>query len=61
MLPVEAIEFYHDHPYEFFVDILKTQPDSLQKKILEAIPEAIKKKEYLSVRAGHGVLWEKHT
>jgi len=51
----EAILFYADHPYEFVVDIIEATPTDQQKQILKAIPNAIKERKGISVKAGHGV------
>lgn len=55
MLTEEQIDFYIDHPVEFFEDILQKQPDELQKKILNEIPECINKGLSVAAKAGHGV------
>ncbi len=54
MLPKEAINFYYDHPVEFFEDILRVKLTSQQKEILVTVPEAIKNKKNISVKSGHG-------
>ena len=49
------INFYIDHPYEFFQDILQVEPTQQQKELLQSIPKSIKEKKNISVKAGHGV------
>ena len=54
MLSEEAINYYYDHPHEFFQDILKTHPTKQQEEILNQVPIAIKSKKNISVKSGHG-------
>lgn len=55
MLSAEAIDFYYDHPVEFFEDILRVKLTGQQEEILNKIPQAIKEKKNIAVRSGHGV------
>lgn len=59
VLTEEQINYYYDHPVEFFEDILKKTPTSQQIKILNKIPKAIKNKKYISVKSGHSWYWQK--
>jgi len=53
VLTEEMIDFYIDHPFEFFQDILRKQPTEQQEQILKEIPKSIKNKKNISVKAGH--------
>ena len=54
MLPIDAIEYYIDHPCEYVIDILKAKPTKQQESVLRSIPEAIKLRRGLATKSGHG-------
>jgi len=53
VLTKDMLNFYIDHPYEFFQDILQVEPTEQQEKVLKEIPKSIKNKQNMSVKAGH--------
>lgn len=49
--PVDAIEYYYEHPYDFVVDLIGAIPTEQQKQVLETFP----KTHRVAIRAANGV------
>jgi len=56
VLTKEQINYYFDHPVEFFEDILQVIPTKQQKEVAKLFVEGIKNKKYITVKAGH-LVW----
>lgn len=52
---IQLLKYYHNHPYEYVIDILNAVPSTKQREILETIPKAIKERKGIAIKSGHGV------